>query len=266
MRHGSLRRVHRSHQRHSHPQLRDDSAKRRRQRRHHHRRPQQNAHASPPEGLERRQRPPVWILPERPDHAGRSAPQAETQTHGPGYRRTYGRQYLPLWHLPAHSRRHQSSSRSKSMSNVTVVNRRGFLGTIFSAGALVLAAPLLKEDSLFAAEITPAKGVWYPSVYLGVQPDGTVIIVAHRSEMGTGIRTALPMVAADELDVEWSKVRVEQGLGDKKYGDQNTDGSNSIRSFYDPLRIAGATARAMLIGAAAAKWNVSAADCKAVNG
>ena len=153
-------------------------------------------------------------------------------------------------------------------TNVTIVSRRGFLGTIFSAGALVLAAPLvLREDSAFAAEVNPATtNAWYPSVYLGVQPNGDVIIVAHRSEMGTGIRTSLPMVAADELDVEWSKVRVEQALGDKKYGDQNTDGSNSIRSFYDPLRIAGATARAMLISAAAAKWGVAAADCKAVNG
>ena len=112
----------------------------------------------------------------------------------------------------------------------------------------------------------PRKHAWYPSVYLGVQPDGTVIIVAHRSEMGTGIRTALPMVAADELDVEWGKVRMEQALGDKKYGSQDTDGSNSIRSFYDPLRIAGATARAMLVGAAAAKWGVPASECKAVMG
>lgn len=155
---------------------------------------------------------------------------------------------------------------STQVKRVDAVSRRGFLGTIFSAGALVLGAPLLNEKHLFAAEVTPARNTWYPGVYLGVQPDSTVIIVAHRSEMGTGIRTALPMVAADELDVEWSKVRIEQALGDKKYGDQNTDGSNSIRSFYDPLRIAGATAKAMLIAAAAAKWGVPAADCKAVNG
>jgi isoquinoline 1-oxidoreductase subunit beta len=152
-----------------------------------------------------------------------------------------------------------------STSQITVVSRRGFLGTVFSAGALVLGAQLLPEGAL-GAEINPGKKTWYPTVYLGVQPDGTVIIVAHRSEMGTGIRTALPMVAADELDVEWSKVRIEQAIGDKKYGNQNTDGSNSIRSFYDPLRIAGATARAMLTSAAAAKWGVPAAECKAVNG
>ena len=156
----------------------------------------------------------------------------------------------------------------ESMNAVQVVSRRGFLGTIFSAGALVLGAQLLPDPSHEArgAETAPGKQVWYPSVYLGVQPDGTVIIVAHRSEMGTGIRTSLPMVAADELDVEWSRVRVEQALGDKKYGSQDTDGSNSIRSFYDPLRIAGATARAMLVSAAAAKWGVPASECKAVNG
>ena len=123
-----------------------------------------------------------------------------------------------------------------AVNRIDAVSRRGFLDTVFSAGALVLGAPLLSSRNAFAAEVNPAKGTWYPTVYLGVQPDGTVIILAHRSEMGTGIRTALPMVAADELDVEWSKVRVEQALGDKKYGSQDTDGSNSIRSFYDPLQ------------------------------
>jgi isoquinoline 1-oxidoreductase beta subunit len=146
------------------------------------------------------------------------------------------------------------------------VSRRGFLGSVFSAGALVLGAPLFVSKEAMAAEVNPGKGTWFPSVYLGVQPNGDVIIVAHRSEMGTGIRTALPMVAADELDVEWSKVRIEQALGDKKYGSQNTDGSTSIRSFYDPMRQAGATAKAMLVSAAAAKWKVPASDCKAANG
>lgn len=154
---------------------------------------------------------------------------------------------------------------SRNNCEVHVVSRRGFLGTVFSAGALVIGAKLLPADA-DAAEVNATKQAWWPSVYLGVQPDNTVIIVAHRSEMGTGIRTALPMVAADELDVEWSKVRIEQALGDKKYGDQNTDGSNSIRSFYDPLRTAGATAKAMLIAAAAAKWGVPASECKAANG
>ena len=92
-----------------------------------------------------------------------------------------------------------------------------------------------------------------------------MIIVAHRSEMGTGIRTALPMVVADELDADWKRVRIEQAIGDPKYGDQNTDGSCSIRDFYDALRQAGATARLMLERAAAAKWDVPVAECQAQN-
>src|SRR6185437_3845636 len=108
-----------------------------------------------------------------------------------------GRQYLPLWDLPAHSRGHQGCSRNQGMRSeymksvngvgprpnrsaaVSVVgnfSRRGFLGTIFSAGAFVLAAPLVLEDPALGAEINPAKGNWQPSVYLGVQPDGTVVI------------------------------------------------------------------------------------------
>ncbi len=134
-----------------------------------------------------------------------------------------------------------------------VVSRRGFLG-IFSAGAFVLATDL-KADAT----------TWQPSVYLGMEPSGVVTIIAHRSEMGTGIKTSLPMVAADELDVDFKNVRVEQAIGDAKYGSQDTDGSNSIRSFYEPLRIAGATARTMLERAAAAKWGVPAAECNGRN-
>ena len=79
--------------------------------------------------------------------------------------------------------------------------------------------------------------------------------------MGTGIRTTLPQVAADELDADWSRVTIEQGIGDTRYGDQNTDGSRSIRDFYEAFRHAGAAARAMLVTAAAAQWGVSSGEC-----
>lgn len=148
------------------------------------------------------------------------------------------------------------------MSSVMLVSRRGFLKTTFSAGALILCARVFPGEAL---EALAAAEKWYPSVYLGIEPDGAVIIVAHRSEMGTGIRTALPMVAADELDADWQRVRVEQALGDPKYGDQNTDGSKSIRDFYDALRQSGATARLMLERAAAASWGVPVTECRARN-
>ena len=150
------------------------------------------------------------------------------------------------------------------MSNVVRISRRGFLGSVFSTGALVLAAQMLPAKALGAsAAVESAEAPWSPSVYLGIEPTGTVIIVAHRSEMGTGIRTALPMVAADELDADWQRVKIEQALGDPKYGDQNTDGSKSLRDFYDALREAGATARLMLERAAAATWGVPASECQA---
>ncbi len=149
------------------------------------------------------------------------------------------------------------------MNRIDLVSRRGFLESVFSAGALVLGAQILPDNAL--ADATSGAAAWQPTVYLGIEPDGRVIITAHRSEMGTGIRTALPMVLADELDVDWKHVKIEQAIGDKKYGDQNTDGSTSIRSFYDAMRQSGATARLMLERAAAAKWGVPADQCKARN-
>ena len=155
------------------------------------------------------------------------------------------------------------------MNRVDLVTRRTFLGGVFSAGAFVLSARVLPLEALAASanasSSTAANAAWNPSVYLGIETDGTVIVVAHRSEMGTGIRTGLPMIVADELDADWARVKVEQALGDAKYGSQNTDGSCSIRDFGDAMRDAGATARLMLVRAAATKWGVPAEECKAQN-
>jgi len=144
-------------------------------------------------------------------------------------------------------------------NSITVVTRRGFLGTTFSAGALVLGTRFLPVNAV-AAEAT-----WQPNVYLGLEPDGRVIIIAHRSEMGTGIRTSLPMIVAEELEADWTRVKIKQAIGDAKYGSQDTDGSESIRDFYDPMREAGASARMMLEAAAASKWSVPVAECRAKN-
>jgi isoquinoline 1-oxidoreductase beta subunit len=152
------------------------------------------------------------------------------------------------------------------MSNIENVSRRRFLtGGIIAAGAFVLGVryyrKLLPGDKL-SEETNAAHAVLHPSVYLGIDPDGTVWIVASRSEMGTTSRTTLPLVVADELDADWKRVKIEQAIGDKRYGDQNTDGSHSIRSFYDAMREAGATARFMLIQAAAKQWGVPAGECE----
>jgi isoquinoline 1-oxidoreductase subunit beta len=151
-------------------------------------------------------------------------------------------------------------------STVENVSRRNFLGGVFSTGALVLAARVLPRNAWADTQEfhgKAASAALHPSVYLGIETDGTVYIVTHRSEMGTGIRTTLPMIAADELDADWKRVKIEQGIGDAKYGDQNTDGSKSIRGFFNAFREAGAAARTMLVAAAAAQWNVPPAQCTA---
>jgi isoquinoline 1-oxidoreductase beta subunit len=151
------------------------------------------------------------------------------------------------------------------MSSIENVSRRRFLtGGIIAAGALVLG---VRFCSKFSGDRLPHNtnadhAKLRPNLYLGIEPDGTVWIVAARSEMGTTSRTTLPLVVADELDADWKRVKIEQAIGDKRYGDQNTDGSHSIRSYYDAMRIAGATARFMLIHAAAAQWGVPATECE----
>ncbi|HEY1950215.1 MAG TPA: molybdopterin cofactor-binding domain-containing protein [Bryobacteraceae bacterium] len=146
-------------------------------------------------------------------------------------------------------------------TRIELASRRDFLGGLFSAGALIFAAGTMPELVDAATEVS--KTTWNPNLFIGLNSDGSVIIVAHRSEMGTGIRTSLPMVVADEMEADWGRVRIEQALGNKKYGDQNTDGSCSIRDFYDIMRETGATARIMLQRAAAAQWNVPVSECKA---
>lgn len=147
-------------------------------------------------------------------------------------------------------------------SEIFLASRRDFL----RIGGLVAGGFVLGVNFFSCTEKGKKIASLAPSVYLTINPDGEVIIVAHRSEMGTGIRTSLPLVVADELGADWSRVRVVQAEGDeKKYGNQNTDGSFSIRMFYLPMRQAGATAKYMLIQAAAQKWNVKPEECDTDN-
>jgi isoquinoline 1-oxidoreductase beta subunit len=139
--------------------------------------------------------------------------------------------------------------------SVARIDRREFLaGLGIAAGGLTLGVRLS-----FADEPEPAAAADFsPNAFVSIAASGAVTVIAHRSEMGQGVRTALPMIVADELEADWSRVTVVQAPGDKIYGNQNTDGSRSVRNFLGPLRLAGATARAMLIAAAAKKWRVPA--------
>jgi len=151
------------------------------------------------------------------------------------------------------------------MRNIENVSRRGFLKGVVGTGAFVLAIRYVPP--IFAGAPAPDgqteadRAPFHPNIFVGIETDGTVHIVAHRSEMGTAIRTTLPLVVADELDADWNRVKIDQAIGDKRYGDQNTDGSHSVRSFFDTMRECGASARWMLVQAAAQQWNVPASEC-----
>jgi len=149
------------------------------------------------------------------------------------------------------------------------VSRRHVLKGLAVSGALVLAArwnlSLAEEEAAkYGAAAMPHGWVDDPDVFIRIDEDGTVTVVNHRSEMGQGIRTSLVMVVADELGADWDRVRVEQAVADEeKYGNQNTDGSRSMRHWFDPMRRAAAAARTLLEQAAAAQWEVPVAECQA---
>ena len=143
--------------------------------------------------------------------------------------------------------------------------RRRFVQLLGMGGLVIAAGPggVRRLDDVERLAATWAEP-WSPVAYVTLNDDGMVTIICHRSEMGQGIRTTMPMIIADEMEADWAKCRVEQADGnEKKYGSQNTDGSTSIRDFLTKYREAGATMRALLEDAAAAQWNVNARDVKA---
>lgn len=119
------------------------------------------------------------------------------------------------------------------------------------------------KNAAAAADAAAKEKGLRPNVFVHVAPDGTVTIVCHRSEMGQGIRSSLPVLIADELGADMARVKILQADGDKAYGDQNTDGSNSVRSIYEEMRRVGAVARVMLVAAAAKRWGVKPGACQA---
>ena len=154
------------------------------------------------------------------------------------------------------------------------VSRRFLLGGA-AAGALVLATGVGMRRSMagnaFKAYSTGAGAMPHgvvidPKVFVSIAADGSVTIIAHRSEMGTGVLTSLPMIVADEMSADWTRCHVKQAEGNEtKYGNQDTDGSRSTRHFLVPMRQVGAAARMMLETAAAKRWGVDVKDVKAEN-
>ena len=153
---------------------------------------------------------------------------------------------------------------------VANVSRRQFVQGL-SLGGLVLAVGYpstvpAQEAKKYGADGMPNGWVDNPLAFVSIADDGTVTIVCHRSEMGQGVRTSMPMIVADELEADWNRVRVAQAPGDeRRFGNQDTDGSRSTRHFFDPMRRCGAAARTMLETAAAERWKVPVREVEARN-
>ncbi len=151
------------------------------------------------------------------------------------------------------------------------LSRREFLARVGALGGLVLIAGVAEvvkaqDAARYGADSMPHGWSDNPLAFIAIGEDGTVTIVVHRSEMGQGVRTGMPLIVADELEADWSKVRVTQAPADElKFGNQDTDGSRSTRHFFEPMRRCGAAARTMLEQAAAASWGVSVGEVQAVN-
>jgi isoquinoline 1-oxidoreductase subunit beta len=142
------------------------------------------------------------------------------------------------------------------------VSRRGFITAGVAAGAGLVIGFYLPHGSLGRGGTEQ----FAPNAYLKITPDGKITVVVARSEMGQGVRTSLPMILAEELEVDLNQITVEQAGASTLYGDQTTGGSASVRTCWDPMRKAGAAAREMLISAAALEWGVPRSACKAQHG
>jgi len=154
------------------------------------------------------------------------------------------------------------------MSTPTQVTRRAFLETAGAAGAGLVISFYLPSGLRFRS---PTAGPFAPNAWLRIGEDESVLVIVDRSEMGQGVTTALPMLLAEELEADWSRIRIEFAPADKAYtnpmfGMQGTGGSTSVRAAYTPLRKAGAAARELLVAAAAQTWGVEKAECRAERG
>ena len=161
---------------------------------------------------------------------------------------------------------------------MTAVSRREFVTVLAAAGGGLLlgyrAEGAQRAASTATAAATPGttSASFAPNAFIRIPPDGSVTLVMPQAEMGQGVYTSLSMLLAEELEVAPDQIRLEHAPPDDKlyanqfFGEQLTGASSSVRAFYEPLRRAGATARAMLVAAAAALWNVDPASCRARKG
>src|SRR5579863_9990881 len=232
--------------------------------------------AYPASRMDRGRSSAMRLLPDWTDHVGRGAAGEDSEPYRRADHQSHERQPVPLRNLRADS---QSDSSCRGNSRTTTGNRddrpgkearewRGAMSPL--SRREFVAAGVAAGAGLVIGFYLPHRGshaeVFSPNAYLRIAPDSKVTIVCARSEMGQGVRTALPMILAEELEADWKQIEIEQAGASTLFGDQTTGGSASIRTTWDPMRKAGAAAREMLISAAALNWGVPRSSCTAESG
>src|SRR5262245_5124320 len=274
LRHGAVRRVHRARRRATDAELHHAGLGGRRQAHHSDRgdRRHQGGQGGA-ERLDRGERTAVRVLPVGPGHGRGGAPRRQSESERRRHRFGDERKHLPLRHLPPHPCGHQARrKRNAGMNTIVNVSRRAFLK---ASGGLMLGLHL---PEVLAQ--SPAKKLaggrfkdFAPNAFVRIGADNTVTVIVKHLEMGQGTYTGLPTLVAEELDAAWSQIRAEGAPADAKlYNNlfwgpaQGTGGSTALANSYEQLRKAGATARAMLVAAAADKWKVPAREIRVSNG
>src|SRR5207245_4509 len=225
-------------------------------------------------GLGRERRAAVRLLPVGPDHERRGAARQGEAPHRRRNRERHERQRVPLRHLQSHQPRRQAgvaesevTRREKSMSAFEIINlsRRGFLqaGAWLTLGSAVPSLAQMAGPGKGGGSVVAAAAL-EPNAFVRIGTDSTVTVIVKHLEMGQGTYTGLPTLVAEELDADWSQIRVEGAPADaSRYNNlflgamQGTGGSTALANSYEQMRKAGAAARAMLLAAAAERWNVA---------
>src|SRR6266850_74186 len=240
------------------------------------------------------------LLPVRANHERRHPAERKFQANRQRHRRSHVRQHLPLRNLPAHPPRYSPRRRNGRRKEVVMsrleehikttpelsaaehsnapsakssrIARRDFLKTTATIGGGLWISAYVPELAAHPDSNAPASAtVFAPNAFLRIAPDDTVTVISNHSEMGQGIYTSLPMLLNEELEADWSKIKVEAAPVDPVYnhtlyGVQMTGGSSTTPSEWERFRKMGAMARVMLVDAAAQKWSVPASECRVEKG
>lgn len=169
--------------------------------------------------------------------------------------------------VPTNPARDPACRAIRPLSGLVPLSRRDFCRvTALAAGALLVEVGRFARAATESIASSPP--FFIPNAFIRIDSSGVVTITVARPEIGQGVRTALPMLVAEELDADWSGIRIEQALAVSRtvYGSQHAGGSQSVRVGWEPLRRAGAMARAMLVLAAAQRWNVEVGGCETHSG